>query len=946
MRWALFVLLSGCVEEKADTGAPPLPPWMIDDDGDDHTADVDCDDADAGIHPGAAERCDGLDQDCDGLVDDAALDAPDWYPDADADGHGDAFGATPACDPVPGYLDAGDDCDDSDAAVFPGADERCNERDDNCDGVADEGVPTDSPTWYGDADTDGYGDATEAVVSCPAPDGYVADATDCDDRAADVSPAGVETCDGRDEDCDGVVDDAASDGTEAWLDADGDGWGDPVTAARWCPSTRPPDVVDRAGDCDDADAAVSPDALETCDAADEDCDGVVDDDPVDPSVWYRDADGDGAGDEAGVAFACDAPAGFVASAGDCDDADPALVTRLWYADADADGYGDPGSSETACGAPDGFVSDATDCDDTNGTVSPSASERCGGADENCDGAVDEDTAVDAGTWYADADADGHGDPAVSAAACAALPGFVASAADCDDTDSAVSIVTWYADADADGYGAAASPVEVCAAPVGFVAADGDCDDTNPLAAPGRPEVCDDGADNDCDGTDNGCVRGGDLALASVYHARIAGGPSYARVGHAVAQVGDVDGDGVADFVVGAEAIGEAWLYAGGATGDLDAFDTAAAVYGTAAQGWGSAVAGLGDFDGDGIGDVAVGAPDSAGGAAAVILGPWTTDLPEADAPLHVRGGSAGDSLGGAVAGAGDLDGDGLRDLLIGDTTADGVLANAGAVLVVYGGAASGELGLDTADGVIYGPHAYAGMGRSLAGVGDVDGDGLDDVLIGGSLDRTVATSAGAAYLFLGPVSGASTTAGATATFLGEASTNFAGASVASAGDIDGDGTIALLVGATHYDGGGADAGAAYLLRGPFGGVTSLADAAAVLVGATRGEQAGGAVAGVGDLNADGFADIAVGASLSRDAGIGAGGVYVLYGPTFASGSLGLADLFLYGTAASYAGYALSGVPTGGDLTGDGVPDLLLGAPVDDVSGGASGAAYVVPGRGL
>ncbi len=993
MRWLLLLLAVGCAETKVDTGAAPLPPWETDDDGDDFTADEDCDDADAGIHPGAREVCDGLDQDCDDNVDEDAVDAVAWYSDDDGDGFGDTYGYTRSCDPIPGFLETGGDCDDAAATVFPGAQETCNETDDDCDGEIDEGELPDAPTWYRDADQDGYGTAGNSEVSCPQPEGYVLDGTDCDDGQPWISPAATESCDGVDEDCDGEIDDGAIDGDTYYLDEDGDGWGQDGTTLVAC--APPEGWADHGRDCDDSDHTVSPSRSELCDEVDRDCDGDPYADAWDAPTWYMDLDGDGFGDERFHLEDCTQPAGYAAVAGDCEDTsadvspvapeycdgvsndcdedidEDAVDATTWYADTDLDGFGDPATSQAACDEPAGYVSDATDCDDTVSASFPGAEERCDGVDSDCDGTLDEDDATDATTWYADADADGYGDAVTTYAACAVPPGYTGDATDCDDADATVSpavsetcdgrdddcdgtvdeddavdATTWYADVDLDGYGDPDASTAACSAPSGYLADATDCDDADALSHPGRPEVCDDGADNDCDGTDNGCVRTGDVDLRDIYHARVLGSSSGDLVGASVAHAGDVDGDGVPDLLVGAPGVGEAWLYAGVPYGDLDAADVSAVLLGDAVGGWGSAVAGLGDFDGDGTGDVAVGGPDTGGGSAVVLLGPWTTDVAAGDADLVLQPEGTDDELGAALASAGDLDGDGLADLVVGAQAADGASTDSGAAYVIYGGV-TGSFDLALADGVLYGATSNARMGYAVAGVGDVDGDGLDDLLVGAPSDRTAALLAGAAWLVLGPASGTYTTADADAAFLGEAAADFAGTSVASAGDTDGDGQLELLVGATHQDGAATDAGAAWLLRGPFAGVSSLADATAVVYGPDSGEQAGHTVAGVGDFDQDGFDDLAVGARLDDDGGTNAGRVYLLSGPGPFDADLSAAGLRLYGSAASYAGSAIAGGPPGaGDLTGDDVPDLLVGAPYDTTPGHAAGAVFVVPGRGI
>ncbi len=529
-----------------------------DDDGDGWAACEDCDDSDAAVHPGGTELCNGVDDDCDGTVDeDEAADASAWYADTDGDGYGDAGSTESACTAPSGYVADSNDCDDSDAAVHPAAAEACNGVDDDCDGSVDEDDAADAATWYQDLDADGYGDAAASTVACDAPSGYVADASDCDDSDGAVNPASTELCDGVDNDCDGSVDeDDAADAATWYADADSDGYGDAAASTVAC---HPPSgYLADTTDCDDGDAAVHPAASELCNGMDDDCDGAVDEDSAtDAATWYADADGDGYGDAASSTAACSQPSGHVADATDCDDGEAAIhpaatevcneldddcdgavddddasldpgTGSTWYTDADADGWGDAGSTIEACSQPSGTVADATDCDDDDAAVHPAADEACNGVDDDCDGAVDEDSAVDADTWYLDADGDGYGDASDSVIGCGAPSGYVADATDCDDDDAAVhpastevcngidddcdgavddedasldgaSTTTWYADSDGDGYGDAASTTESCSQPSGTVGDDRDCDDGDGGVYPGAPETCD-GVDQDCSGT--------------------------------------------------------------------------------------------------------------------------------------------------------------------------------------------------------------------------------------------------------------------------------------------------------------------------------------------------------------------------------------------------------------------------------------------------------------
>ncbi len=181
-----------------------------------------------------------------------------WYADADGDGHGDPVEELEACEPPDGWVAEGDDCDDDDPEIAPGAHEHCDGRDEDCDGEVDEPGVVDGETFWPDADTDGYGAQDGAIQACEQPSGYVEDAQDCDDGNPEVNPAARELCNGVDDDCDGEVDEASADDVATWwADEDGDGYGDPRVTTEACeqPSGH---VEPGTVDCDDADASVSP----------------------------------------------------------------------------------------------------------------------------------------------------------------------------------------------------------------------------------------------------------------------------------------------------------------------------------------------------------------------------------------------------------------------------------------------------------------------------------------------------------------------------------------------------------------------------------------------------------------------------------------------------------------------------------------------------------------
>ena len=174
----------------------------------------DCDDTNDEVYPGAAEVCDGLDNDCSGEIDEGM--GGTWYADVDGDGYGDSEVQTEECDPGAGWVRDDTDCDDSDAEAFPGNPEVCDEIDNNCDGTVDEGQTS---TFYLDLDADGWGDPSSITESCSLPAGYAADPGDCNDGDGDIYPGASERCDGVDNDCDGDVDEADAVGASVWYRA-------------------------------------------------------------------------------------------------------------------------------------------------------------------------------------------------------------------------------------------------------------------------------------------------------------------------------------------------------------------------------------------------------------------------------------------------------------------------------------------------------------------------------------------------------------------------------------------------------------------------------------------------------------------------------------------------------------------------------------------------------
>ncbi len=399
-------------------------------------------------------------------------------------------------------------------------------------------------------------------------------------------------------------------------------------------------------------------------------------------------------------------------------------------------------------------------------------------------------------------------------------------------------------------------------------------------------------------------------------------------GVTVSSAGDVNGDGYEDIIVGAPFndaggvnAGRAYIYFGGTA--MDSIADVILSGEAAGDIFGISVASAGDVNGDSYDDVIVGAQEnSAGGTAAGRVyiyfgGTLMDDI----ADIIMTGTTPNNFFGKCVAGAGDVNGDGYDDVL---ASAPYYNSSTGITYIFYGGSL-----MDTIpDVVMIGENLVQYFGSSIASAGDVNGDSFADVLIGGAYNSS-STFAGKAYLYFGGVSMDST---ADVVMNGEMISDRFGYSVSSAGDVNGDGFSDVIIGSINNDAGGMDAGRAYVY---FGAANMDNTADWISTGEASEDQFGSSVASVGDINGDGFGDIIVGAYQNDAGGTNAGRAYIYYGGTLMDDT---ADLIFTGEADEDL-FGLS-VNTPGDVNGDGIADVIIGAPYNDFGGVNAGKAYL------
>ena len=409
-------------------------------------------------------------------------------------------------------------------------------------------------------------------------------------------------------------------------------------------------------------------------------------------------------------------------------------------------------------------------------------------------------------------------------------------------------------------------------------------------------------------------------------------PDGGAFGSSVSTAGDVNGDGYADILIGdhlysnlAVSRGVVRLYLGSAS---DPPLPWWGVQGNGGDHFGISVSTAGDVNGDGYADVLIGQDDPATALreqARIYLGSATG--PATTAVWNVAG---ADGFGNSVAAAGDVNGDGYSDVIVGANLYDNGQLDEGRALLYLGSASGPKL---TPSWTEAGDQADSAFGSSVSTAGDINGDGYADVIVGAPRYDNGQTNEGRAFLYLGSASGLPSTPAWTAES-DQIGAQF-GWSVATAGDVNGDGFSEVIVGALFYDNGQSDEGGAYLYPGSASGLATTA------IWTVEGDQAnaylGWSLAPAGDVNGDGFSDVIIGVPGYTNGQGGPAHVYL-------GSATGLATMPAWTAASDVANtsFGLS-VATAGDVNGDGYSDVIVGAPFFQNVETEEGRAYLYLG---
>jgi len=490
------------VRASVDRSCIQQPPTCIDNDGDGYGnpgnsgcsngAQTDCNDANINIHPGATEICNGLDDDCDGSTDEGGV-CPTltYYSDNDGDGYIDSSSdgtcSTYNCIPTGSSSTPGNDCNDTNPAIKPGATETCDGVDNDCDGSTDEGGVCPTLTYYSDNDGDGYidsnSDGTCSTYNCIPTGSSSTPGNDCNDTNAAIHPGAIEVCDGVDNDCDGNVDEGIP--------------STPTTCGNGtCYRTGTYSCVN--GFMVDSCVPGTP-GTEKCDAAknDEDCDGSNNEDCACNEGQTQNC---GPETDAGECVFGTQTCDINGLWGDCIGAVYPTTEVCNGVDDNCNGAVDEGyvPTPTTCGVGACIASGELICSNGNETNTcipgePTSDANCNGVDDDCDGIVDDNYVETSTTCGVDLCVNNTGKVicvgGTTQEACTPLPP-----------------ITVYFDNDNDLFGNAANTQEVCTIPDGYILTDDDCNDADATISPGADDICDANhnvIDKDCNAMNNG-----------------------------------------------------------------------------------------------------------------------------------------------------------------------------------------------------------------------------------------------------------------------------------------------------------------------------------------------------------------------------------------------------------------------------------------------------------